>query len=41
MKKIISIFILSISLSTLAQTENGLYAEIQTIKGKILLKLEY
>ncbi len=41
MKKTVSIFILLLSLSTFSQTENGLYAEIQTIKGKILLKLEY
>jgi cyclophilin family peptidyl-prolyl cis-trans isomerase len=41
MKKIVSILLLSISMSTFAQNENGLYAEIQTLKGKILLKLEF
>ncbi len=41
MKKIVSILLLTISMSSFAQKENGLYAEIQTLKGKILLKLEY
>lgn len=41
MKKIVSILLLTISMSTFAQKENGLYAEIQTLKGKILLKLEF
>lgn len=41
MKKIVSILLLTISMSIFAQKENGLYAEIQTLKGKILLKLEY
>lgn len=41
MKKLVSIIVLTLSMSTFAQKENGLYAEIQTLKGKILLKLEY
>lgn len=41
MKKLVSILLLTFSLSTFAQKENGLYAEIQTLKGKILLKLEF
>lgn len=41
MKKIILIVLAIFSLSVSAQKENGLYAEIQTLKGKILLKLEY
>lgn len=41
MKKILSIVVLAVSMSTFAQKENGIYAEIQTLKGKILLKLEF
>ncbi|RXR32175.1 peptidylprolyl isomerase [Flavobacterium piscinae] len=41
MKKLVTIIVFAISMSTFAQKENGLYAEIQTLKGKILLKLEY
>ena len=41
MKKITYLFLALVSLSATAQTENGIYAKIQTIKGDILLKLEY
>lgn len=41
MKKIIFIALLAFSSVMQAQKENGIYAEISTIKGKILLKLEH
>lgn len=41
MKKIIYVLIFTFSIVAQAQKENGIYAEINTIKGKILLKLEY
>ncbi|MCB0443887.1 MAG: peptidylprolyl isomerase, partial [Flavobacterium sp.] len=41
MKKLFFIVLLNFSTILLAQNENGLYAEIQTLKGNILLKLEY
>ena len=40
MKKIV-IVLLTITSQLFAQTADGLYAEIQTSKGKILLQLEY
>jgi peptidyl-prolyl cis-trans isomerase A (cyclophilin A) len=41
MKKVYLSLILLLSFGLQAQTENGIYAEISTLKGKILLKLEY
>lgn len=41
MKKIIYVLIFTFSIVAQAQKESGIYAEINTIKGKILLKLEY
>ena len=41
MKKILLITLLASTLFTFAQTEDGLYAQMKTNKGDILLKLEY
>lgn len=41
MKKLILTLFSFLALTITAQTEEGIYAEIQTLKGKMLLKLEY
>lgn len=41
MKKITYLFLALVSVVASAQTENGMYAKIKTIKGDILLKLEF
>lgn len=41
MKQLLIILIFTFSLLSHGQKENGIYAEINTIKGKILLKLEH
>jgi len=41
MKKITYLFLALVSLSAAAQTGDGMYAKIKTIKGDILLKLEF